>query len=72
MNTAVLQITSCIDCPFHSVEDDPDPYDWFCSDDVKVVCKKSNRNITVACRPHKIRKESNIPDWCPLKKETKP
>lgn len=29
---------SRIDCPHHRVILDPDPYDWFCDDDVVVVC----------------------------------
>jgi Fe-S-cluster containining protein len=63
------EITSkktCIDCPSHEVLSDPDPYDWFCDDDVNVVCKKNGKNITVACRPYQIRKECEIPEWCPI------
>lgn len=66
-NKAMLLITNCIDCPFHKVLSDPDPDDWFCDDDVKVVCTKASKNITVACRPHHIRRESAVPIWCPLK-----
>jgi hypothetical protein len=58
---------SCVECPFHEVLPDPDPSDWFCDDDVKVFCKKANRNATVACRPYNTRKETTpVPDWCPL------
>lgn len=57
---------NCIDCPNHIVLPDPDPYDWFCDDDVKVVCTKAKRQITCACRPYNIREESVIPDWCPI------
>jgi hypothetical protein len=55
-----------MDCPHHRVERDPDPYDWFCDDDVKVVCTLAQRDITVACRPYNKRKESDVPQWCPL------
>ena len=68
MATAILEITNCLDCPFHSVERDPDPDDWFNDDDVKVVCKKIDRNVTVAC-PYRTREESETPEWCPIKKK---
>jgi hypothetical protein len=29
---------NCTECEHHKVEADPDPYDWFCDDDVYVVC----------------------------------
>lgn len=69
MTKATLKITNCMDCPFHDVRPDPDPHDWFCDDDEKVYCTKANRNITVACRPYNKRKESEVPDWCPIKIE---
>ena len=62
---AILKAENCIDCSHHHIQDDPDPHDWFCDDDVKVFCTKAKRNITVACRPHHIRKECEVPDWCP-------
>lgn len=71
---ATITITipdNCTKCQFHEVQRDPDPYDWFCDDDVKVVCKKTkraNNEITVACRPYNIRRESARPKWCPLLK----
>jgi hypothetical protein len=34
------ELTTCIDCPHHSVIGDPDPTDSFCDDDLAVVCKK--------------------------------
>ena len=38
---------NCIDCPECTILPDPDPNDWFCDDDVKVVCKvKKNKSIT--------------------------
>lgn len=58
---------NCVDCEFHQVLKDPDPDDWFCDDDVKVLCKKAgDRVITSACRPHHIRDECKTPEWCPL------
>lgn len=57
---------NCIDCPHHDVQSDPDHLDWFCNDDVKVVCTLKNKNITVACRPYNTRRESEIPSWCPI------
>lgn len=65
-----LKLTNCIQCPHHEVQPDPDPDDWFCDDDVKVVCKKTRRKdneVAAACRPYNVKKESDIPKWCPLK-----
>jgi hypothetical protein len=62
---------NCTKCPHHEVRPDPDPSDWFCDDDVKVVCtltKRQDNTITVACRPYNVKKESEPPKWCPLKK----
>ena len=67
----VLQFESCMDCPHHEVQPDPDPHDSFCSDDVKVFCKEAKKNATVACRPYNTRKETTpIPAWCPLPNAT--
>jgi hypothetical protein len=35
-----MKVKTCINtkCPHHKVILDPDPYDWFCDDDVAVVC----------------------------------
>ena len=63
---------NCISCQYHKVLPDPDPDDWFCDDDVKVICTKTKRHentITVACRPYNIRRESTTPKWCPLRKK---
>jgi len=36
---------TCLDCPFHKIIDDPDPWDSWCRDDVAIVCtRKSNPN----------------------------
>jgi len=68
--TVVFQTTidNCTDCLNHKVLSDPDRYDWFCSDDVKVVCTTTkDRPITVACRPYRMEKECEVPAWCPLR-----
>ena len=68
-NEVVLTITNCTECKAHQVQPDPDPNDWFCADDVKVVCtEKDCKPITVACRPYRIKAECDIPDWCPKRK----
>lgn len=63
---ASLDIKNCMDCPFHSVQADPDPHDWFCDDDEKVICTKESKTITNACRPYRKRVECEVPAWCPL------
>ena len=70
-NVVTTKIENCYECQFRTVESDPDPDDWFCDDDVKVVCSKNNdKVITSACRPYNIQKEcKGIPDWCPLLKK---
>ena len=30
---------TCLTCTCHSVIEDPDPDDWFCDDDIAVVCR---------------------------------
>ena len=68
MTTIKFDCTSCMDCPKHEVQSDPDPNDWFCDDDKKVYCREAKRYSTVACRPYNLRKETTpIPDWCPLR-----
>ena len=36
------------------------------SDSIYAVDRQEYKHITVGCRPYNKRKESNIPDWCPL------
>lgn len=81
------KIENCMDCKHHKVINDPDPYDWFCSDDVAIVCtitsnpmrdltakyrsdSHENRAVTSSCRPYRMRTESDVPEWCPLLKDT--
>lgn len=66
VETKTTVINNCTECPFHEVQPDPDPNDWFCDDDVKVYCHKSKKNVTCACRPYNIKKESEVPEWCEL------
>lgn len=67
----------CAICANAAVRPDPDPDDWFCDDDKKVICtavptdvktgELATQNvITCACRPYNIvRETSYIPSWCP-------
>lgn len=77
---------SCLDCAHHKVIADPDPHDSFCADDVAVICQikpgkidKDSKyasdhspfaRITVGCRPYNARKETKVPNWCPLKRKS--
>lgn len=66
---------NCLDCAFHKVQRDPDPYDWFCDDDEKTICTKTStgdgeyRTITSGNRPYQTRRESLRPRRCPLLKK---
>lgn len=44
---------------------DPEPYDWFCDDDVKLFCEKLKRTVAAALRPYES-DEVDIPSDCPL------
>lgn len=75
----------CIDCPFHKVVEDPDPYDSWNSDDEALVCTKVRREpdpksryqvdrlpykpIDVGLRPYQ-KKNVDVPDWCPISTST--
>ena len=67
MSKVAIMIDNCMDCPNHVVLSDPDPHDWFCDDDEKVLCQHGDteRIVTCACRPYQLRKECEIPNWCP-------
>lgn len=73
----------CAICAHSTIRPDPDPDDWFCDDDVKVICSAvpvdvngepaTKNTITVACRPYNIIKEcSYVPEWCPQHGEITP
>jgi len=41
-------LETCLECSEHEIISDPDPHDWFCDDDVAVICKLTmnpNRDI---------------------------
>lgn len=68
------ELKGCAICVYMKVLPDPDPFDWFCDDDVKAVCEMSQAqmhesgepNIAVGCRPYQVLKESSyVPKWCP-------
>ena len=44
--TIVNEIEKCTQCPHCTILPDPEPYDWFCDDDVKLFCEKLKRTIT--------------------------
>jgi len=83
--TLSLKIKNCTECPHHEVVPDPDPHDWFCSDDMAVLCKLKKagvkdtgshagqpwkfKAVSVSCRPYNIEKESAVPKWCPLRRK---
>jgi len=38
MRKATITITHCSHCPHHELVDDPDPFDWFGSNDSAIIC----------------------------------
>lgn len=36
--------STCTSCPFRSIINDRDPHDWFCDDDVALVCTKTKND----------------------------
>lgn len=43
-----LEKKSCLDCIHHRIINDPDPNDWFCHDDVAIICsltKNPNQDL---------------------------
>ena len=47
--TIVNEIEKCTQCPHCTILPDPEPYDWFCDDDVKLFCEKLKRTEYI-CR----------------------
>lgn len=37
------EVNGCYQCPFCKILPDPDPDDWFCDDDVKMICTHKDR-----------------------------
>lgn len=65
----------CAICANAKTFPDPDPDDWFCDDDVKVLCMAhpDRKQITCACRPYMVAKEcSYTPSWCPQNGQVTP
>ena len=56
---------NCVDCPEHETRITPDPHDWFCDDDITVLCKAANRAIAKGIRPQFEREYCMVPKWCP-------
>ena len=45
MTKKTIKVKSCVSCKSHKIIADPDPSDWFCDDDVALVCTLvKNRN----------------------------
>ena len=63
--TIVNEIEKCTQCPHCTILPDPEPYDWFCDDDVKLFCEKLKRTVAAALRPYES-DEVDIPSDCPL------
>ena len=45
-------IKTCLDCPFHKVINDSDPYDWFNQDDEAIICLKTKNPNKDLTSPH--------------------
>lgn len=57
----------CEKCRFCELRRDPDPYDWFCDDDIAIWCiakSKTGRKVCGANRPYEV-KLVTAPRWCP-------
>ena len=63
--TKINEIKKCVQCPHCTILPDPEPYDWFCDDDVKLFCEKLKRTVAAALRPYES-DEVDIPSDCPL------
>jgi hypothetical protein len=79
---AMIEVKSCIECPFHKVIPDPDLDDWFNDDDMAVICTKEknelkgkfnspayqqeHRIVESSLRPHEVKGIDYIPVWCPF------
>lgn len=66
----IREIEFCWECPHCKFLHDTDSHDWFCNDDVKLVCAINNNVIERACRPYEA-KNIKIPSTCPFTDEIK-
>lgn len=57
----------CSKCPCCLIQPDLDPFDWFCDDDVKIVCSKTGKVVACALRPYEAYKYKPG-DKCPYNK----
>lgn len=62
---------SCEGCPDCEIRITPDPDDWFCDDDVTVVCKAVSGGHVMAkqIRPYLVHERCPVPRWCPKRKK---
>lgn len=72
MNTAILEITNCLDCPFHKLEPDcscSDGDSW--SRETMTLCHHKSigdkgKKVSGCNSWNEERKFSVVPDWCPI------
>lgn len=66
----VTERQSCEGCPDCEKRITPDPDDWFCDDEVTVVCKAVSGGYVMAkqIRPYLVHERCPVPQWCPKKK----
>jgi hypothetical protein len=38
IDNTIEYVSNCMDCPYHQIVPDPDPTDWFCDDDIAILC----------------------------------
>lgn len=64
-------VSNCTDCPEHETRVTPDPDDWFCDDDIAVLCRAAHRRkIAEGIRPQFVREYCTVPAWCPRHRGT--
>lgn len=70
MKTVTLKLTNCQDCPHHKNVQSPYTGDSFDMVDEDTICTLAQeRIVTASNRPWEVRRNSTIPDWCPLTKK---
>ena len=68
-----IEKQSCEGCPDCEIRITPDPDDWFCDDDVTVLCKavEGGRVMAEHIRPYLVQERCPVPHWCPKRKQKK-
>lgn len=61
----------CTSCKYCKVEPDPDPYDWFNDDDVKIHCSLCEKDVACSLRPYEAYSFKIARDRCPMTEEYK-